>query len=58
MINKLSHDDVKRLSLSSGVQEPHGLGEENPPKSLSFCHQAAEALTRWQQSEKTITRVI
>ncbi len=33
-------------------------GEETPPESLSFCHQAAEALTRWQQSEKTVTRVI
>ncbi len=30
------------------VQEPDGLGEETPPKSLSFSHQAAEALTRWQ----------
>ncbi len=35
------------------VQESDGLGEETPPESLSFCHQAAEALTRWQQSEKT-----
>ncbi len=33
------------------IQEPDGLGEEAPPESLSFCHQAAEALTRWQQSE-------
>ncbi len=40
------------------VQESDGLGEETPPKSLSFCHQAAEALTRWQQSEKTVTGVI
>ncbi len=40
------------------VQESDGLGEEAPPKSLSFCHQAAEALTRWQHSEKTVTRVI
>ncbi len=40
------------------VQEPDGLGEETPPKSLSFCHHAAEALTRRQQSEKTVTRVI
>ncbi len=38
--------------------EPDGLGEETPPKSLSFCHQATEALTRWQQSEKTVTRVV
>ncbi len=36
------------------VKESDGLGEEAPPKSLSFCHQAAEALTRWQQSEKTV----
>ncbi len=35
------------------VQESDGLGEETPPESLSFCHQATEALTRWQQSEKT-----
>ncbi len=41
-------DVVTRLSW---VQEPDGLGEETPPKSLSFCHQAVEALTRWQQSE-------
>ncbi len=40
------------------VQESDGLGEEAPPKSLSFCHQAAEALTRWQHGEKTVTRVI
>ncbi len=40
------------------VQKSDGLGEETPPKSLSFCHQAAEALTRWQQSEKTVTRVV
>ncbi len=40
------------------VKESDGLGEETPPKSLSFCHQAAEALTRWQQSEKTVTGVI
>ncbi len=40
------------------VQEPDGLGEETPPESLCFCHQAAEALTRWQPSEKTVTRVI
>ncbi len=40
------------------VQESDGLGEETPPQSLSFCHQAAEALTRLQQSEKTVTRVI
>ncbi len=40
------------------VKESDGLGEETPPKSLSFCPQAAEALTRWQQSEKTVTRVI
>ncbi len=40
------------------VQESHGLGEETPPESLSFCHQAAEALTRWQQSEETVTGVI
>ncbi len=40
------------------VQESDGLGEETPPKSLSFCHQAAEALTRWQQSEKTVTGMI
>ncbi len=33
------------------IQESDGLGEEAPPESLSFCHQAAEALTRWQQSE-------
>ncbi len=39
-------------------KESDGLGEETPPKSLSFCHQAAEALTRWQQSEKTVTGVI
>ncbi len=26
--------------------------------SLSFCHQVAEALTRWQQSENTVTRVV
>ncbi len=44
---KVSHDDVKRLSW---VKESDGLGEETPPKSLSFCHQAAEALTRWQLS--------
>ncbi len=50
MINKWSHVDVKR------VKESDGLGEETPPKSLSFCHQAAEALTRWQQSEKRVTR--
>ncbi len=36
------------------VQEPDGLGEETPPKSLGFCHQAAEALTRWQHSEETV----
>ncbi len=40
------------------VQESDGLEEETPPESLSFCHQAAEALTRWQQSEKTVTGVI
>ncbi len=40
------------------VKESDGLGEETPPKFLSFCHQAAEALTRWQQSEKTVTGVI
>ncbi len=40
------------------VQEPDGRGEETPPESLCFCHQAAEALTRWQPSEKTVTRVI
>ncbi len=40
------------------VQEPDGLGEETPPKSLGFCHQAAEALTRWQHSEETVSRVI
>ncbi len=40
------------------VQESDGLGEETPPKSLSFCHRAAEALTRWQQSEKTVSGVI
>ncbi len=34
------------------------LGEETPPKSLGFCHQAAEALTRWQHSEETVSRVI
>ncbi len=39
------------------VQESDGL-EEETPKSLRFCHQAAEALTRWQQSEKTVTGVI
>ncbi len=33
-------------------------GKEAPPKSLSFCHHAMEALTRWQQNEKTVTRVI
>ncbi len=27
--------------------------------SLSvFCHQATEVLTRWQQSENTVTRVV
>ncbi len=40
------------------VQESDVLGEETPPESLSFCHQAAEARTRWQQSEKTVTGVI
>ena len=34
------------------------MGEEAPPKSLGFCHQATEALTRWQQNEKRVTRVI
>ncbi len=34
------------------------MGEETPPKSLSFCHQATEALNRWQQSKKTVTRVV
>ncbi len=55
VINKWSHDDVRGWVW---VKESDGLGEETPPKSLSFCHQAAEALTRWQQSEKTVTRVI
>ncbi len=27
------------------VKESDGLGEETPPKSFSFCHQAAEAVT-------------
>ncbi len=49
-------DDVLRGWL--WVQEPDGRGEETPPESLCFCHQAAEALTRWQPSEKTVTRVI
>ncbi len=40
------------------VYEPDGLGEETPPESISFCHHAPEALTRWQQSEKTVTRVV
>ncbi len=47
-----------RYQNTESVLVSDGLGEEAPPKSLSFCHQAAEALTRWQQSEKTVTRVI
>ncbi len=30
------------------LQEHDGLREEAPPKSLSFCHHAPEALARWQ----------
>ncbi len=29
------------------------MGEEAPPKSLSFCHHAQVALARWEQNEKT-----
>ncbi len=35
---KLSHANVMRPSSR----------EEAPPKSLSFCHHAPEALARWQ----------
>ncbi len=47
LIIKWSHVDVMRLSLSLRAW---WLGEEAPPKSLSFCHHAPEALTRWQQN--------
>ncbi len=49
----ISDYEVSQMMLRGWVwvQESDGLGEEAPPKSLSFCHQAAEALTRWQQSE-------
>ncbi len=34
------------------------LGKKLLLRSLGFCHQAAEALTRWQHSEETVSRVI
>ncbi len=52
LIIKLSHVDVMRLSLSLGKLSLA------PPQSLSFCHHAPVALARWQQNEKTVTRVI
>ncbi len=53
LIIKLSHIDVMRLSLSLGACWP-----EAPPKSLSFCHHAPEALARWQYNEEMFTGVI
>ncbi len=33
---------VSQMMLRGWVKESDGLGEETPPESLSFCHQAAE----------------